>query len=90
MKILNLYSGIGGNRKLWGDSHEIIAVENNPQIAKIYQDFFPKDKMVIADAPEKPLEICARPMEGRRNSLIIIFSLLFPPPFLCRDIFQDL
>ena len=22
MKILNLYAGIGGNRKLWGDEHE--------------------------------------------------------------------
>ena len=50
MKILNLYSGIGGNRKLWGDDHEIVAVENNPKIAKIYQDFFPKDKVIIADA----------------------------------------
>jgi hypothetical protein len=29
MKILNLYAGIGGNRKLWGDEHEIVAVENN-------------------------------------------------------------
>lgn len=25
MKILNLYAGIGGNRKLWGDDHEITA-----------------------------------------------------------------
>lgn len=50
MKILNLYSGIGGNRKLWGDEHEITAVENVPEIAKIYQDFFPNDKVVIADA----------------------------------------
>ena len=52
MKILNLYAGIGGNRKLWGDEHEITAVENVPEIAKIYQDFFPKDKIVIADAHE--------------------------------------
>lgn len=29
MKTLNLYAGIGGNRKLWGDEHEIIAVEND-------------------------------------------------------------
>jgi len=50
MKILNLYAGIGGNRKLWGDDHEITVVENVPEIAKIYQDFFPKDKVVIADA----------------------------------------
>ncbi len=52
MKILNLYAGIGGNRKLWGDEHEIVAVENDPQIAKIYQDFFPKDKVIVEDAHE--------------------------------------
>lgn len=28
MKILNLYAGIGGNRKLWGDDHEVTVVEN--------------------------------------------------------------
>jgi DNA (cytosine-5)-methyltransferase 1 len=50
MKILNLYAGIGGNRKLWGDEQEITAVENVPEIAKIYQDFFPNDKVVIEDA----------------------------------------
>ena len=50
MKILNLYCGIGGNRRLWGDEHSITAVELNPKIAKIYQDFFPKDKMVVGDA----------------------------------------
>lgn len=56
MKILNLYAGIGGNRKLWGDTHEITAVENNPEIATIYQSFFPKDKVVIADAHQYLLE----------------------------------
>lgn len=50
MKILNLYAGIGGNRKLWGEEHEITAVEWEPKIAKIYQDFFPNDKVVVADA----------------------------------------
>ncbi len=50
MKILNLYSGIGGNRKNWGDDYEITAVELDPEIAEIYQNFFPKDKVVVADA----------------------------------------
>jgi len=50
MKILNLYAGIGGNRKLWGDTHEITAVELDPKIAAIYQDFFPKDKVLVEDA----------------------------------------
>ena len=52
MKILNLYAGIGGNRKLWGDDHEVTAVENDPTIAKIYKDLFPNDKVVIGDAHE--------------------------------------
>ena len=52
MKILNLYCGIGGNRKLWGDEHEITAVELDPNIAKVYQELFPKDKVVVGDAHE--------------------------------------
>lgn len=35
MKILNLYAGIGGNRKLWPDDHEITAVENVQHINDI-------------------------------------------------------
>lgn len=56
MKILNLYAGIGGNRKLWGDDHEVVAVEYDPSIAKIYQSFFPKDKVVVGDAHKYLLE----------------------------------
>lgn len=52
MKILNLYSGIGGNRKLWGDTHQITAVEYNEEIAMIYKDYFPNDEVIIADAHE--------------------------------------
>ena len=52
MKILNLYSGIGGNRKLWGDEHDITAVELNPTITKIYKDFYPKDNVIVGDAHE--------------------------------------
>ena len=56
MKILNLYAGIGGNRKLWKgtikNQIEILAVENDPEIAKIYQNIFPNDKVIIGDAHE--------------------------------------
>jgi DNA (cytosine-5)-methyltransferase 1 len=52
MNILNLYAGIGGNRKLWGDKHDVIAIENNPEIAKIYQEKFPNDIVIVADAHE--------------------------------------
>ena len=50
MKILNLYAGIGGNRKLWGNDHEITAIELRPEIAAIYQDFFPNDHVIVGDA----------------------------------------
>ena len=56
MKILNLYAGIGGNRKLWGDEHEVTAVEYKPEIAQIYQDFFPNDKVIIGDAHQYLLD----------------------------------
>jgi DNA (cytosine-5)-methyltransferase 1 len=56
MRILNAYCGIGGNRKLWGDTHEITAVEYKPEIAKIYQDFFPKDTVIVADAHQYLLD----------------------------------
>ena len=52
MRILNLFAGIGGNRTLWGDEHEITAVENNQQIAMIYHKRFPRDKVIIGDAYE--------------------------------------
>lgn len=52
MKILNLYAGIGGNRKLWGDEHEITAVEYDENIAQIYQDIFPNDNVIVTDAHE--------------------------------------
>lgn len=50
MKILNLYAGIGGNRKLWGDEHQITAVENNQEIADIYRKLYPNDLLWITDA----------------------------------------
>ena len=52
MKILNLYAGIGGNRKLWGNEHEITAVEINPKIAAVYKEFFPNDTVIVDDAHE--------------------------------------
>jgi DNA (cytosine-5)-methyltransferase 1 len=50
MKILNLFAGIGGNRTLWGDKHEITAVEHDQRIAMIYHKRFPKDQVIIGDA----------------------------------------
>ena len=55
IKVLNLYAGIGGNRKLWKNV-EVTAVEINPNIAKIYQDFFPNDKVIVGDAHQYLVE----------------------------------
>ena len=56
MKILNLYAGIGGNRKLWGSEHQVTAVEYEPNIAKMYQDLFPDDEVIVGDANQYLLE----------------------------------
>lgn len=56
MKVLNAYAGIGGNRKLWPADLEITAVELDPQIAKIYQDFWPNDKVIVTDAHQYILD----------------------------------
>ena len=55
MKVLNLYAGIGGNRKLWQDV-EVTAIELDEQIATIYQDYFPDDKMIVGDAHQYLLD----------------------------------
>jgi len=52
MKILNLYAGIGGNRKEWSNKHKVTAVEINPEIATIYKRKFPNDKVIVGDAHE--------------------------------------
>lgn len=55
MRILNLYAGIGGNRKLW-EGHEVTAVEYEPYIAEAYQKLFPDDTVVVADAHQYLLD----------------------------------
>lgn len=57
MKILNLYAGIGGNRRLWGDEHEVVAVEYDESIATIYQDLYPNDTVIVADAHKYLLDV---------------------------------
>jgi len=56
MKILNLYAGIGGNRKLWSDEHEITAVEIDEEIAGVYKSLYPKDNVVVGDAHQYLLD----------------------------------
>lgn len=51
MKILNLYAGIGGNRKLW-DGHEVTAIENDPNTYGAYHKLYPDDIIIPTDAHE--------------------------------------
>jgi DNA (cytosine-5)-methyltransferase 1 len=56
MKILNLYACLGGNRYKWGNEHEITAVEWDEELAKLYQERFSNDKVVVADAHQYLLD----------------------------------
>lgn len=52
-KILNLYACLGGNRYKWdevSDNLEITAVELDPELARMYQERFPNDTVIVTDA----------------------------------------
>ncbi len=49
IKILNLCSGVGGNRAKWTDC-EVTAVENETKTANVYKKLFPNDTIIIGDA----------------------------------------
>lgn len=55
MRVLNLYSGIGGNRKLWNNC-DVTAVEIVPAIAEIYKKTYPSDNVIIGDAKQYLLD----------------------------------
>jgi tRNA A37 threonylcarbamoyladenosine biosynthesis protein TsaE len=61
VKILNLYAGIGGNRRLWGDEHEITAVEYKQDIADVYQQLFPNDTVIVAEWPNAVVDVDFHP-----------------------------
>tara|TARA_B100001059_G_scaffold97789_1_gene97206 strand:+ start:907 stop:1551 length:645 start_codon:yes stop_codon:yes gene_type:complete len=58
MKILNLYACLGGNRYKWDEvtDVEVTAVELDPECARLYQERFPKDKVVVTDAHQYLLD----------------------------------
>lgn len=59
MKILNLYACLGGNRYKWdevADNLEITAVELDPEAARLYQERFPNDTVIVADAHQYLLD----------------------------------
>jgi DNA (cytosine-5)-methyltransferase 1 len=58
MKILNLYACLGGNRYKWDEviDVEVTAVELDEEAARLYQERFPKDKVIVADAHQYLLD----------------------------------
>ena len=84
MKILNLYACLGGNRYKWNevkDDIEVTAVELDEECARLYQERFPNDKVIIADAHQYLLDYFDNfdfiwssppcPTHSRLNSMII-------------------
>ena len=59
MKILNLYACLGGNRYKWNEVNpdiEVTAVELDPELARMYQERFPNDNVIVADAHQYLLD----------------------------------
>lgn len=56
MKILNLYCCLGGNRYKWSNDHEITAIEIDTDLARMYKERFPNDRVIITDAHEYLLQ----------------------------------
>ena len=58
IKVLNLYACLGGNRYKWDDvaDIEVTAVELDPELAKLYQERFPNDTVIVADAHQYLLD----------------------------------
>ena len=58
MKILNLYACLGGNRYKWDEvtDVEVTAVELDPEAARLYQERFPNDKVIVTDAHQYLLD----------------------------------
>jgi len=55
IKVLNLYAGLGGNRKHWQNVN-VTAVEQNKKIADVYRKLYPLDHIIIADAHQYLIE----------------------------------
>ena len=58
VKILDLYACLGGNRYKWDEvaDIEVTAVELDPELARMYQERFPNDKVIVADAHQYLLD----------------------------------
>ena len=63
VKVLNSYACLGGNRYKWDEvaeegnfKLEVTAVELDPELARLYQERFPNDKVIVTDAHQYLLD----------------------------------
>lgn len=58
IKVLNLYACLGGNRYKWDEvaDIEVTAVEWDEELARLYQERFPNDTVIVADAHQYLLD----------------------------------
>ena len=95
MRILNLYAGVGGNRKLW-DGHTVTAVENEQYIADAYAHLYPEDTVIVADAHQYLLDHCGEfdmiwssppcPTHSRMRNSLVKSKPVYPDMMLYEEI----
>ena len=73
MKVLNLYAGVGGNRKLW--NADVTAVESHPKIAEIYK----------AKPGTKQIKRAQLPYKEEDGKVVIKFKSKFRPKAFDKD-----
>jgi DNA (cytosine-5)-methyltransferase 1 len=56
INILNLYAGIGGNRAGFPADANVLAIEQDENVAAVYRSLYPDDDLVVGDAHSFLLE----------------------------------
>lgn len=58
IRVLNLYACLGGNRYKWDEvaNIKVTAVELDSELARLYQERFPNDTVIVADAHQYLLD----------------------------------
>jgi len=94
MKVLNLYAGLGGNRKLWEDVG-VTAIEINPKIAGVYKKYHSGDKLIIGDAHQylldhyKEFDFVWSSPPCQKNSKMIISGRNRRPDYADTRLYQE-
>tara|TARA_Y100001973_G_scaffold101336_1_gene164255 strand:+ start:841 stop:1560 length:720 start_codon:yes stop_codon:yes gene_type:complete len=98
-KILNLYACLGGNRYKWDEvtDVEVTAVELDPEAARLYQERFPNDKVIVADAHQYLLDHYKEfnfiwssppcPTHSRTNNFLNSYGIIRYPNM---DLYQEI